>query len=209
MPFLACLLALPAHAQPPAPTVAGLVTLQPASQPVPNAIVYLGGQLPALTGDRQPALVDAQNGRLSPRVQIATSGAVLVLQNSDPVLRVVRVEEIGGESKPRVLRRVAMPYAGFEKRFSLPTVTETRLLRVLGENGDEGQVAYLAVFPHTQATLTDAHGRFRIAGAAAGQYPIYVWQEVLGTLTGRVTVPRTGEVTVEFQFPRGWSGPGK
>jgi hypothetical protein len=185
-------------------TIAGRVTMPPGDQGVANAIVYLGGQLKSTNGQAGPVVVDFQHGRLAPRVQTAISRGVLILQNSDPTLRVVRIEELVANSQPRVLHRLAMPYAGFEKRLALPETTGVaRLLRVVGENGAERQLAYLAVLPHGWAALTDQAGRFRLPNAPGGDYPIYVWQESLGSLAGRVNVTRGRETTLDLQFPRG------
>jgi hypothetical protein len=167
------------------------------AQPLSNAIVYLG----AASGTATPTniVLDVRDGVLQPRVQVAPRGSVLVLRNSDPTLHIVRIETLSGTNTPVCLLTQAMPYAGFQKSFSLDGFRNTTLLRVTGGNG-EAMMAYIAVVPHPWATMTDAEGRFTLAGIPSGNCKLYVWHELSGTMARDVTVlaGRTTQVTLDF-----------
>lgn len=188
--------------------VAGFVTAAE-QNPVRSAIVYLGAAPQQLRGRPQPAIVDISRGQLWPAAQIARNGAPMILQNSDPDLHVVRFEEIGLAGKSRAPVTLAMPYAGFEKRFPLPDRRDTCLIRIAGQNGEEHKVAYIAVIPHPWAAVSDSAGRFDIPQIPPGQYAVYVWHQSLGTLTGKIRVVRNQSVTIRFEYPQGWAVAGR
>ncbi len=48
--------------------------------------------------------------------------------------------------------------------------------------------AWVGVFDHPYYAVTGADGRFRWSGLPAGEYRVHAWHEVLGRLTGIVTV---------------------
>lgn len=170
--------------------IAGTVTVS--NQPVGGAVVYLGA------GNGRAASTNValtvRDGALEPRVQVAMRGATLVLRNSDPTLHVVHVDALNSTNAVRLWTQ-AMPYAGFQKAFSLEGIRETTLLRVSGGNG-EAMAAYIAVLPHPWATVTDENGRFALNGMPSGAYKLYVWHETLGTLAREVKAP----ARVELQF---------
>lgn len=178
--------------------VTGIVRV--ANQPVAGAIVYLGsvGGRTTLTN----AVLTVRDGVLQPPVQVTTRGATLVLHNSDPTLRIVRVDVLGATNAPVRVLTQAMPYAGFQKAFALDGFRNTTLLRVTGGNGEE-MSAYIAVMPHPWAALTGESGRFALAGISAGNFKLYAWHETLGTLTRdvKVTAGRVTQIDLEFAAP--------
>ena len=188
-------LALSAHAAE-LGSINGFVRLT--NQPVASAIVYLGaGSGRAATTN---AVLDVRDGALRPHVQLTTRGSVLVLRNNDPTLHVACVETLSGTNAPVRVLTQAMPYAGFQKAYSLSGFRDTTLLRVTGGNGEE-MSAYIAVLPHSWAALTDESGRFAIAGIPAGNYKLYAWHEMLGTLTRDLKVTTGRTVTLDLDFP--------
>ena len=170
------------------------------NQPVAGAIVYLG----AGSGRATPTniVLDVRDGALRPHVQVATKGSVLVLRNSDPTLHIVRVETLSGTNGAALALTQAMPYAGFQKAFALDGFRDTTLLRVTGGNGEE-MSAYIAVLPHPWGVLTDENGRFAMAGIPAGNYKLYAWHEMFGTLAREVKVitGRPTQTDLEFSTP--------
>ena len=190
-------LALSAHAAE-LGTITGFVHLT--NQPVAGAVVYLGAGSGRVTTAN--VVLDVRDAVLRPHVQVATRGSVLVLRNSDPTLHVIRVETLSGTNAPVRVLTQAMPYAGFQKAFTLDGFRDTTLLRVTGGNGEE-MSAYIAVLPHPWAALTSENGRFTLAGIPAGSYKLYTWHETLGTLTRDVKVMsgRTTQTDLEFPTP--------
>jgi hypothetical protein len=171
------------------------------NQTVQGVIVYLG----AVNGKSQQtngaeAVLDQRDCEFVPRVQIARSGASLILRNSDPVLHVVRVDSMSGTNEAKTLLNVATPYAGFEKKYQLPKFRELTLLKATCANGHDWKAAYIAVMPHPWAAITDENGSYTLRDVPPGTYKLYAWHEVLGTLAREVKVKSEGVESVNLEF---------
>jgi hypothetical protein len=169
---------------------------------VRNVIVYLAGYASDVVnhGTNNVATLDQRNCEFVPRIQIARSGAFLILRNSDPILHLVHIDSMSGTNHARTLLTAATPYAGYEKKYQLANFREPTLLRVGSGNGCSWMAAYIAVMPHPWAALTDDKGRFTLHDVPDGEHKIYAWHEVLGTLTREVRVDGQRSTTVDFQF---------
>ena len=166
-------------------------------------MVYLGASFsngkPAARTNTA-AILDQRGCEFVPRIQIAPNGASLVLRNADPVLHVVRIDSMSGTNGPTTVLNVATPYAGFQQAYSLAGFKEPTLLKAMGGNGHNWMAAYVAVMPHPCAALTDNAGRFAIRGVPLGSHKIYVWHEVLGTLTRDIKVTNGRPTPIDFEF---------
>jgi hypothetical protein len=49
--------------------------------------------------------------------------------------------------------------------------------------------------------VSDARGRFTVAGVPAGTWVVLAWHERLGERTGTVTVPASGPAQLELAYP--------
>jgi len=172
------------------------------NQGVRNVIVYLAGytQAGASHGTNDAIILDQRGCEFVPRIQIARSGAPLILRNSDPVLHVVRIDSMSSTNGQHTLLKAATPYAGFEKIYHLANFREPTLLQVTSGNGQEWMAAYIAVLPHPWAALTDENGRFTLRNVPAGAQKIYAWHEALGVLTREVKLNGRRSATVDFEF---------
>lgn len=172
------------------------------NQTVRNVIVYLAGytQNSAGNGTNDAIVIDQRDCEFVPRIQIARTGAPLILKNSDPILHVVRIDSMSSTNGQRMLLKAATPYAGYEKVYQLANFREPTLLQVTSANGHEWMAAYIAVLPHPWAALTDENGRFTLRNVPVGMHKIYVWHEVLGTMAREVRVNGDGTTMVDFQF---------
>jgi hypothetical protein len=172
------------------------------NQGVRDVIVYLAGyaQNGASHGTNDAIILDQRNCEFVPRIQIARSGAPLILRNSDPVLHVVRIDSMSGTNGQRTLLKAATPYAGYEKTYHLANFREPTLLQVTSGNGQEWMAAYIAVLPHPWAALTDENGRFTLRNVPAGAQKVYAWHEVLGVSTREVKLNGNRSATVDFEF---------
>ncbi|MCS7049570.1 MAG: hypothetical protein NZ483_09810 [Verrucomicrobiae bacterium] len=167
-------------------------------QPVGEAVVYLDVVVTQAMASAGPVVVDFHRGQPQPRVSVAMCGAELLLQNSDATLRIARVEAFDRERNATVLARLAMPYAGFEKRLRLPPCSAPTLVRVVGENGGEQQRAFVAVLPHRWAAVTGGDGTFVLEDVPRGRWRLCVWQEQLGTHVEPVTISGSRSVTIRW-----------
>ncbi len=172
------------------------------NQAVRDVIVYLGGyaQSDITSETNNAAVLDQRNCEFVPRIQIARSGAPLILRNSDPVLHVVRIDSMSGTNGQRTLLEAATPYAGYEKTYQLANFREPTLLHVASANGHEWMNAYIAVLPHPWAALTDENGHFVLHHVPPGTQKIYAWHEVLGVLTEDARLNGNRAAVVDFEF---------
>jgi hypothetical protein len=172
------------------------------NQAVRDVIVYLAGSAPASAGieSNDAVVLDQRNCEFVPRIQIARSGAPLILRNSDPVLHIVRIDALSGSDQPRTLLKVATPYAGYEKDYHLANFREPTLLHAASANGHAWMSAYIAVLPHPWAALTDENGHFVLHHVPPGTQKIYAWHEVLGVLTREVKVNANHAAVADFEF---------
>ncbi len=176
------------------------------NQAVRNVVIYLGASVPngrVLSTNEPPAVLDQRDCEFVPRIQIAHCGSALLLRNSDPLLHVVQLDSLHGTNGPSALLQLAMPYAGFEKKYSLAGFVEPTLLRATNVNGHEWMTAYIAVLPHPWATLTDERGRFAVRGVPKGMYKLYAWHEMLGTLVRDVRITSEQKTIIDFEFSTG------
>jgi hypothetical protein len=60
---------------------------------------------------------------------------------------------------------------------------------------------WVVVAGHPYYALSDATGGFKIADVPAGTYTVEYWHEKLGKQTKSITVPATGPVTADLEFP--------
>jgi hypothetical protein len=172
-------------------------------QSVRDAIVYIdpsGSWAKTRSQDEPTVVLDQRDCEFVPRIQIARSGAPLILKNSDPLLHVVEIDSLSPTNQPKTLLMVATPYAGFEKRYQLANFTEPTLLRARCGNGHNWMAAYIAVMPHPWAALTDANGEFNIRNVPAGLHKVYAWHEMLGTLMLEARVQGGRAAVVSFEF---------
>ncbi len=171
-------------------------------QTIKNAIVYIvpdtlpDGPVPAAAA----AVLDQRHCEFTPRIQIASANAPLVIKNSDPWLYVVRIESLSGTGAPVVMLTEATPYAGYEKQFQFAGFQHPTLLRVVNLNGHDWMIAYLAIMPHSWAALTDESGRFALRQVSGGRHTLHVWHEVLGTQSRIITVTSGEAMVIEFEY---------
>jgi hypothetical protein len=172
------------------------------NQAVANVVVYLGINAAlsrTLNGSTQ--VVDEVHCDLVPRIQIINSGSPLVLRNSDPTLHVLNVEMLNTTNAPTLLLTAVLPYAGDQKPVALDHSRDPKMLKIVGGNDEDGAVAYVAVLAHDFCSLTDQQGRFTIHNVPPGNYKLYLWHEVLGTLTRDVHVAPDRPTLLDVEFP--------
>jgi len=123
-------------------------------------------------GTNDAIVLDQRDCEFVPRIQIARSGAPLILKNSDPILHVGAHRFDDRHQRATMLLKAATPYAGYEKIYQLANFREPMLLQVTSANGHEWMAAYIAVLPHPWAALTDENGRFTLRNIPAGTHRI-------------------------------------
>jgi plastocyanin len=145
-----------------------------------------------MTAPEQNATVDQNGCKFNPRVTIVAAGAPVDILNSDGILH--NIHTYPEHNKPF---NKAQPK--FRKKMT-ETFPEPDVIRVACDV-HSWMTGYVIVAAHPYYGLSDEAGSFRIADVPAGSYTLEYWHEKLGTQTAKVTVPASGSVTAEFEYP--------
>ncbi len=134
-----------------------------------------------------------QNGcKFDPRVLIVAEGAPVDILNSDGILHNIHTwpknNKPFNKAQPKFRKKMTEKFA------------KADFVRVTCDVHN-WMTGYIVVAEHPYYGITDEAGSFKIAGVPAGSYTLEYWHEKLGTQTAKVTVPASGSVTADFQFP--------
>ncbi len=146
-----------------------------------NVLVYVKS---GLAPDAKPevsteaATLDQKGCMYEPRVLGVQVGQPLVILNSDPLLHNVHAFAKAGEFNQ------AMPKPGkIEKKLKKPQVPIAVKCEV-----HPWMEAHVGAFDHPYFAVTDAEGKFEIAGLPAGEYELEMWHATLGTQNAKVSI---------------------
>ena len=140
----------------------------------------------------KPAIMDQVGSFFRPRVQGVMVGQKLLLRNSDPYIHNVRSLSL----KNRAFNIAQPPTtADRERVFRRPEGPIQ-----MGCDFHKWMKAYVFVMDHPYFAITDAQGRFRIAGLPAGEYTLEAWHEDFGKQQATITVGVNGAAEANFTF---------
>ena len=150
------------------------------AQDLGNAVVFIEGRGPRVTGTRMDVALDARQFR--PRIVVIPVGTTLNFPNQDPfnhnVFSVTERNEFDlglyGRGETR------------ERRFNRPG-----LVRIYC-NVHPRMTGFVVVRDNVWYAQPGADGSFSIADVPAGSYGIVVWHERGGMATQQITVPSSG-----------------
>jgi hypothetical protein len=145
-----------------------------------NAVVWVEDAPPTPARPTAP-LIDQKACAYAPPVLVAHTGGKLKVKNSDPLMHNVRAGE---------LFNVGMPLENQVIERPLPTTAGPVKLVC---DVHPWMRADVMVLPHEQWAVTDAQGRFKLEGVAAGRRPVKVWHPLRGERAATVDVPPGGE----------------
>jgi plastocyanin len=139
-------------------------------------------------------VLENEGCRFSPRIRAVSVGSLIEINNTDPVLHNTHIRK--GNA---TFLNVALPAKGKPIRKPLAEAAH------LDVRCDAHQFmrASLHVFAHPYFAVTDQAGMFEIPQVPPGTYSLRVWHETLGFVEKPVTVPGTGEVTVNLKLGSG------
>jgi plastocyanin len=134
---------------------------------------------------------DQKGCEYQPHVVAFPVGSTVKVLNSDGILHSVHTEST-------INPVVDMAQPGFKKTISV-TIAKPEAIRVTcdAHNWMEG---WWYVVANPYYAVTDARGRFFIANVPPGTYTLQVWQEKLGTMTRKVTVPPGKSISADFSM---------
>ena len=141
---------------------------------IKNVVVYIEKIKAGKAISGEPVAVVSLKCEFVPHVAVGFKGNKIIMKTEDPIFHTFDVHaSIGGKE----LYHVALP----EKGSSVTkTLTQAGLLRV-SCYAHPWQRAYVYIFDHPYAVVTDEEGRFVIKDIPPGTYTLVAWHEELGT----------------------------
>jgi hypothetical protein len=166
-----------------------------------NVVVWIDAPAPAGQPPRA-AQVRAITCVFEPHVTVASVGATLEVRNFDTLQHAVHgwlshpLAPTAGEG-PLSLLNAPLPVKGSTVR---KTLEQPGLIKLENDSGRPWMQAYVWVFDHPFAAVSDEVGQYQIDGVPDGDYAIHAWHEAAGLKTGHVTIKDHGAQTFDFAF---------
>jgi hypothetical protein len=143
---------------------------------IKNVIVFLAGVKAGKSVPGETVTVTNRNCAFIPHVAIGFKGNKIEMKTDDPVLHTFDVHAYAGGKE--------LFHAGLHEKGSSVTKKISKAgLMELSCYVHPWQHAYVYVFDHPYAAITDEQGRFAIRDIPPGTYAVGAWHEALGTKT--------------------------
>lgn len=141
-----------------------------------------------------PIIVTSLKCEFVPHVAVGFIGKKIIMKTEDPVFHAFDVHaSIGGKE----LYHIALPEKGSS---ATKTLSKAGLLK-LSCYVHPWQDAYVSIFDHPYAAVTDEKGRFVINDILPGTYSVGAWHEELGTKQIlKVNVESGKTISIKFVY---------
>lgn len=159
-----------------------------------NAVVWIEGVRRGKALDARSISVDQIGCVYTPRVQAVAMGSKVAFKNSDATFH--NVHAYAGEEGETAFN-LGMP------KGSKPIdreLDESGVLVLKCDAGHSWMKAFVHVFEHPYFAVTAADGSFSMKDVPAGTWPVKVWHETLGELSGTAKVSAKGVATVDLAY---------
>ena len=137
-------------------------------------------------------VIDQNGCRFVPRIQLVPAGQPIDILNNDGILHNIHTFP---KANPPINKAQPKFKKVMTEKFDKPDLVQIKCDVHTWMNG------WVIVAGHPYFALSDQAGTFRIADVPAGTYSLDYWHEKLGKQTRQVTVPATGSVTADLEFP--------
>lgn len=145
-----------------------------------------------MTAPPKNPVLDQHGCKFIPRIQIVPAGQPVDILNNDGILHNIH-------TFPKTNTAINKAQPKFRKvmteKFDKPDLVQVKC------DVHTWMTSWVIVAGHPYYAQSDASGAFKIADVPAGTYTLDYWHEKLGTQSKQVTVPATGSVTADFEFP--------
>jgi plastocyanin len=145
-----------------------------------------------MTAAPKNPVIDQQGCQFIPRIQVVPAGQPIDILNNDGILHNIHTFP---KANPPINKAQPKFKKVMTEKFDKPDLVQIKCDVHTWMNG------WVIVAGHPYYALSDAAGSFRIADVPAGTYTVEYWHEKLGKQTKQVTVPATGSVTADLEFP--------
>lgn len=171
------------------------IRVDPGSRGIGGVVVSLAGVARGKPVEQDNAIMlfENRNCRFIPQIAAAAVGSTLEIQNSDPILHNTHVRKNNRHGDTII--NVVQPAGVKVIRKPMP---ESGILDVRCD-AHPFMRASIHLFEHPYFTVTDDLGRFELTRVPPGTYRLQIWHELLGSREKTITVPATGDATVELE----------
>jgi hypothetical protein len=161
---------------------------------IQNVVVSLVGIKTGKAIPDEPVTVTSLKCDFVPHVTVGYKGKKIIMKTEDPVFHTFDVHaSIGGKE----LYHVALP----EKGSSVTKTLQKAGLLELTCYAHPWQHAYVSIFDHPYAVVTDEEGRFVIKDIPPGTYTVEAWHESLGLKNiSEVKVESAKITTIKLEY---------
>jgi Carboxypeptidase regulatory-like domain len=161
---------------------------------IENVVIHMVGIKAGKAIPADPVTVTTLKCEFVPHVAIGFKGKKIIMKNEDPVFHTFDVHaSIGGKE----LYHIAFP----QKGSSIAKIFSKEGILDLSCYAHPWQHAYVFIFDHPYAAVTDEKGRFVIDDIPPGTYSVEAWHEELGTKQiSKVTVESGKTSTIKFEY---------
>jgi carboxypeptidase family protein len=141
---------------------------------IENVVVHIAGIKAGKAIPAEPVTVTTLKCEFVPHIAVGFRGNKIIMKTDDPVFHTFDVHaSLGGKE----LYHVALHEKGSSVIKKMPNAGVLEL----SDYAHPWQHAYVSIFEHPYAAVTDEMGRFVIKDIPPGTYSIEAWHEELGT----------------------------
>ncbi len=161
---------------------------------IQNVIVYLTGVTTGKPLPRETVTITNRKCEFVPHVTVGFKGNAISMKTDDPVLHTF---DVHASVSGRELYHLTLHQQGSSVKKKLPPSGLLELSCYI----HPWQHAYIDVFDHPYATVTDEEGRFVIRDVPPGVYTVETWHEALGAQRREgVKVESGGTSVVQLKY---------
>ncbi len=161
---------------------------------IQNVIISIVGIKAGKAIPGEPVMVTSLKCDFTPHVTVGYKGKKIVMKTEDPVFHTFDVHASIGRKE---FYHVALPEKGSSVTKTLPKAG----ILELSCYAHPWQHAYVSIFDHPYAVVTDEKGRFVIKDIPPGTYTVEAWHEALGTKKiPEVKVESAKTTTIKLEY---------
>ena len=176
------------------------------------AVIWVDGLTGAASQSQDTVITHIRGGRFEPAVSIGFVGSQFVFRNEDNTLHnthlyleLAHQKEISGRPlrNGATVYNIALPTAGMEVKRPIRPYHQFRKdtgYITVRCNPHPEEEAFVLVFDHPYAAVSDSGGSFTITGVPAGSHELWVWQSGSKSKWGSVDIKGSGatDVTIDL-----------
>ncbi len=157
-----------------------------------NVVVYLADIKKGRKTPLDPVAIDNIVCAFEPLVSVGYLGNKVINKNTDPVLH-----NFHGYIRGRTTYNIAIPTKGMDVEREMKGLG----IMTIRCNPHPWMRAYVHIFNHPYAAVTDEKGEFSIIDIPAGSYEVRAWHEGFGDISlGKVVVQASSDTGINAQF---------